>query len=172
MARSRSQEAFGIFLVTIGLLFLLVSNRLLWFGWETVWPAIPLLVGVLLLRIYVSRRKPRQLFLGALLTQLGIFFFLFSAGVLSWDAMGQLWPTVPLVIGISLLAISGVVEPAAAALVTGAFFLLAGVFGYLFTYGAVPQRLREPVIRVWPLALVGAGLLVYLRSRRTRTLNT
>ena len=79
MRQTRQQEMFGIFLAILGSLFALVNNNLLWFGWDALWPTIPFLIGLLLLRIYAGRRKPRQLFVGSLLAQFGVFFFLFSS---------------------------------------------------------------------------------------------
>ena len=54
MAGNRNQEIFGIFLALLGLLFLLVNNKLLWFGWEVLWPAIPFLLGLFLLRLFAA----------------------------------------------------------------------------------------------------------------------
>ena len=167
MAGNRNQEIFGIFLALLGLLFLLVNNNLLWFGWETLWPAIPFLLGIFLLRVFVARRQPRQLFLGLFLVQFGVFFFLFTSGIRPWESMESLWPTIPLIIGISLLAVSGV-EPASSALVIGLFFVIFSIVSYLSESGAIASRMSEPFVRIWPLVLVVAGVLVYLRARGAR----
>ncbi|MFQ5511500.1 MAG: hypothetical protein ACE5EO_06580 [Candidatus Krumholzibacteriia bacterium] len=165
MARNRNQEVFGIFLAVLGLLFLLVNNKLLWFGWEALWPTIPFLIGLFLLRIFAARRKPRQLFLGSFLVQFGLFFFVFSSGIAQWESMETLWPTITLMTGISLLAVSGVVEPASSPLVIGLFFVIFSIVSYFSASGAIGSRLSEPFVRVWPLALVAAGVLVFLRAR-------
>jgi signal transduction histidine kinase len=168
MARySRHQEILGILLIVIGLLFLLVSNDLLWFGWEAVWPIFPFLFGVFLLRFYTARRKPRQLFWGSLFAQLGFFFFLFSSNIFDWDDMSVAWPAFPMMLGVSMLAVSGVIEEAARAVIMGVFFLIvAGVF-FLVQSGAIAGRVTW-FTRIWPLVLVGAGVLVFLRSRREK----
>jgi hypothetical protein len=168
MAGNRNQEIFGIFLAVLGLLFLLVNNNLLWFGWEVLWPTIPFLIGLFLLRVYAARRKPRQLFLGSFLVQFGLFFFIFSSGILPWESMDNLWPTITLIPGISLLAISGVVEPASSALVIGLFFVIFSIVSYFSTSGAIGSHLSEPFVRIWPLALVAAGVLVFSRARAGR----
>ncbi|MEE9270018.1 MAG: hypothetical protein V3V49_07130 [Candidatus Krumholzibacteria bacterium] len=169
MVGNRNQEVFGIFLAVLGLLFLLVNNNLLWFGWEVLWPTMPFLLGLFLLRVYAARRKPRQLFLGSFLVQFGLFFFIFSSGILPWESMDDLWPTITLITGISLLAVSGVVEPASSALVIGLFFVIFSIVSYLSNSGAIASHLSEPFVRIWPLALVVAGVLVFLRARAGRT---
>jgi len=168
MAKNRNQEFFGIFLAVIGLLFLLVNNNLLWFGWEVLWPIVPFLVGLFLIRVYFARRKPRQLFAGSLLMQFGVFFFLFSAGVFGWEQMDIMWPTMPLMIGISLLLLAVVVDPASSPMVFGIFMVAFAIFGYLTTTGAIASRVSGPAMRLWPLVLVGAGVLIYLRSKGER----
>ena len=168
MAGNRNQEIFGIFLALLGLLFLLVNNNLLWFGWEVLWPAIPFLLGLFLLRLFVAQRKPGQLFLGSFLVQYGVFFFLFTSGIRPWESMESLWPTIPLMTGISLLAVSGVVESASSALVIGLFFVIFSVVSYLSESGAIASRMSEPFVRIWPMALVLAGVLVFLRARGAR----
>lgn len=168
MPRDKNQEIFGIFLAVLGTLFLLVNNHLLWFGWDALWPTIPFLVGVFLLRVFAARRKPRQLFVGAFLVQFGLFFFLFSSGAVPWEAMDKLWPTVPLIFGISFLSICGVVEPAASPLVFGLLFVIFAIVSYLAASGAIESRMSQPVVRIWPLFLIAAGVLVFLRARRER----
>lgn len=161
-----SRQALGVFMVVIGTLFLLVNNHLLWFGWEALWPVFPLLIGIFLLRVFVTRRKPRQLFTGLFLTMMAIFFFVFSVGLVSWESMDALWPTFPLIIGLSLLALVGVVEESSSALVVGLGFVIFAVVGYFGATGAIQSRMSEPIVRLWPIVLIAAGALVYLRGRR------
>lgn len=166
MSANRNQKALGVFLIVLGVLFLLVSNRLLWFGWDVLWPTFPLLVGLFLLRVFANRRKPRQLFWGALLAQFGVFFFLFSTHILAWEAMSTLWPAFPLMVGLSLIALSGVGEQAPSSLVVGLAFVVFAIVSFFAESGAIHSRLSEPLVRIWPLVLVGAGILIFLRARR------
>lgn len=167
MRGTRQQEIFGIFLAVLGMLFLLVNNNLLWFGWDALWPTIPFLIGLFLLRIYTRRRKPRQLFLGTFLLQFGVFFFLFSAGILGWETMEKLWPTIPLMLGISLFALSAA-GTEAPSLVFGIVLVVFAVVSFLAESEVIEPRISQPFVRVWPLALVGAGVLIYLRGKRGR----
>jgi len=168
MPVKRNPEAFGVFLAFLGVLFLLVNNNFVWFGWDALWPLIPFLLGVLMLRDYRARHNPRQLFRGTLLFMFGVFFFLFSSGVLSWEAMHKLWPTIPLIIGIALLvhSISGAEE--GPPMVFGIVLVAFAVVSYLAYSEVIEPRISEPFVRVWPLVLVGAGVLIYLRGRRER----
>jgi hypothetical protein len=167
MANKRNSEILGAFLTILGLLFLLVNNHLVWFGWDALWPTIPFLIGVFLLRDYYARRRPGQLLFGSLLALFGIFFLLFSAGILSWESMRALWPTIPLIIGISLLILSAA-SSEAPPVIFGVLLVVFAIVAYLAVGEAIDRRITEPFVRVWPLALVGAGVLIYLRGRRER----
>jgi hypothetical protein len=168
MNGNRGQEVFGIFLAILGTLFLLVNNRLLWFGWTELWPSLLFLIGIFLLRIYTRRHKPRQLFVGIFLLQFGAFFFLFSSGILEWERMDVLWPSLPLMIGISLLSLSLAGDKAAPAVVFGLVLVIFAGFSYLAETGVIGSRLSEPLVRIWPLVLVAAGVLIFLRAKRER----
>ncbi len=168
MLRKRNQEWLGIFIGGLGLLFLLVNNGLLWFGWEAVWPAFPLLIGVFLLKIFATRQGPGQLFFGLFMTGLGIFLFLFSTGMLQWDMMGTLWPMFFLITGVSSLALAATGERPLPALVVGLVVVITGVVGFLATSGRLGSRTVVPLVRLWPLVLVVAGALIYLRARGER----
>jgi len=168
MLRKRNQEWLGIFIGALGLLFLLVNNGLLWFGWEAVWPAFPLLIGVFLLKIYVTRRGPGQLFFGLLMTGFGIFLFLFSTGILHWHAMKTLWPMFFLITGISALALSATGDRPLPALIVGLVVVITGIVGFLATSGRLGSRAIAPLVRLWPLVLLVAGALIYFRARGER----
>ncbi|UCG50845.1 MAG: hypothetical protein JSW58_11645 [Candidatus Latescibacterota bacterium] len=164
----RHREIFGIVLALVGLLFLLVNNGLMWFGWGAIWPAFPLLIGVFVLKLYATGRKPEQLFFGLLATGLGIFFFLFSSGAMSWGAMGTLWPVILLLVGIALLALSASGDRPLPALVVGLAVVIGGVFGFLATTGVLGARVLVPIVRLWPLVLIAAGALVFYQARQDR----
>lgn len=168
MLRKRNQEWLGIFIGALGLLFLLVNNGLLWFGWEAVWPTFPLLIGVFLLKIYATRRGPGQLFFGLLMTGFGIFLFVFSTGILDWDAMKTLWPMFFLIAGISALALAATGDRPHPALIAGLVVVITGIVGFLATSGHLGSRATAPLVRLWPLVLVVAGALIYFRARGER----
>ena len=156
---------FGIFLVVLGLLFFLANNNL-FIGWDSIWPIFPFLFGVFLLRLYRVRRKPQQLFVGTFLTLMGIFFFLFATGSLDWWQMDTLWPAFPLIFGVSLLVLSSVGDRPTFSLVMGVGFLAFSAIFFMIEAGKIASRVAEPVARIWPLVLVGAGILIILRRKR------
>jgi hypothetical protein len=165
----RSQEIFGIFLAILGLVFFLVNNHLVWFGWAELWPTLLFLVGIGLLRVFTRRQKPRQLFLGLFLVQFGVFFFLFSSGIFDWQRMEVLWTVIPFVVGVSLisLAFTGGEHSTPAVLFGIVLMLFAGV-SYLAETGAIGTRVSEPFVRIWPLVLLAAGVMIYSRAKRER----
>ncbi|MEJ2722521.1 MAG: DUF5668 domain-containing protein [bacterium] len=171
MLGKRNQEWLGIFIGALGLLFLLVNNGLLWFGWEAVWPAFPFLIGVFLLRIYAARRGADQLFAGLLMTGLGVFLFLFSTGIFPWGMMRTLWPMFFLITGVATLALSATGDRPQPALIAGLVIVITGVVGFLATTGRLGSRTIVPLVRLWPLVLVVAGLLIYFRARGERLEN-
>lgn len=172
MQGSRSQEAFGIFLAILGVLFLLVNNHLVWFGWTELWPSLLVLTGLFLLRIYTRRHKPRQLFLGLFLFQFGIFFMLFSTGILQWERMDVLWPVLLVMIGLAMLSLTVSAEHTAPAVIVGLVLIIFGAVSYLAETGAIAERLSEPFVRIWPLVLVAAGVLIYSRAKSDRVART
>lgn len=168
MIKSRNREILGIFLAGLGLLFLLVNNGLLWFGWEAIWPLFPLIGGVFLLKVYASGRAPEQLFAGLVMSGLGAFFFVFSTGMLPWGEMRILWPFFPLIAGIGLLALGATGDRPGAALVVGLAAVIAAVVCFWAVRGSSGSRVLTPLIRLWPLVLIVAGWLVYSRAKRER----
>jgi drug/metabolite transporter (DMT)-like permease len=167
MAKDRSRELLGAFLIVLGVLFLLANNDV-GFGWDAIWPILLFLLGVFSLRIYAVRRRPAKLFAGVLFTLLGIFLFLFSSGILDWSSMGSLWPTFLLVPGVALISVATVKERSSRPFVGGVFLLVFSVVFYVTHGSNAMDRVFNPLARLWPLVLVLSGLLVFLRARRER----
>jgi hypothetical protein len=168
MLKSRNREILGIFLVALGLLFLLVNNGLLWFGWEAIWPLFPLIAGVFLLKVYASGKRPGQLFSGLVLSGIGAFLFTFSTGMLPWGEMRILWPFFPLILGVGLLALGATGERDGSALVVGLAAVMGAVVCFWAVRGSSGSRVLTPIIRLWPLVLIIAGALIYNRAKRER----
>ena len=163
--RDLNRQIFGIALGVIGLMFLLVNNHLLWFGWGAIWPVFLMLAGVFFLKVFSTQREDMLLFLGVLFLASGVFFFLFSASILSWSALEFLWPTFPLIGGIALLAVSAVSQRATMSVVVGVAAVVFAAVSYLYTGGGIPSRISAPLVRLWPLVLIASGVLIFLRSR-------
>ncbi len=161
----QNKQVLGVVLILIGILFLLVSNHVL-LDWSDVWPLFPLLGGIFLLKLYPFRKQSEVLFAGLTFFLIGLFFLVFTFGMLSWEDMANLWPTFPLIAGISLLAVAGTRKHATGSLIVGIAAVLFALVGYLHAGGAISPRVAAPFVRMWPLILIVMGLVVYLRARQ------
>lgn len=160
---ARKRNATGIGLIVIGALFLMVSNNI-WLGWNDVWPLFLAVVGLLLLRVYTRSRAPESLFGGIAALMMGIFLLFFSLGIFSWSRMDVLWPVIPTIAGIGLLAIAVTHHHGTTSLTIGAVFILFACLGFLHEGGIINERVVSPFIRLWPVVLVVAGVTL-LRTR-------
>ena len=150
----------GIGLITVGTLFLLVSNHIL-LGWEHVWPLFPLVGGIFFLRVFRKRRTAELLFAGVSSVLLGAFLFMFSTGMLDWDRMAVLWPAIPLIAGLSMVVTSIMTHTGGPTLVVGSTTVLFAALMFFLESDAVSTRVAEPVIRFWPLVLILAGIIIF-----------
>jgi len=162
MMTERKRRVTGITLIVVGVLFLFVTNHIL-IGWEHVWPLFPIAAGVLLLRAFRSKGDPNLLFAGLLGTLLGTFLLLFSVNLLDWTAMEALWPTIPLIAGIALVA-GRVAQDQRGAMVLEIGVVIFSLVAFLFTTERINPRVAAPFVRFWPLFLILAGV-VLLKAR-------
>jgi hypothetical protein len=160
---ARKRTVTGIGLIVIGVLFLMVSNNI-WLGWNDVWPLFLVVGGMLLLRVYARSRAPETLFGGIAALMMGVFLLFFSVGIFPWSRMDVLWPVIPTIAGIGLLAIAVTHYHGTASLTFGAVFVLFACLGFLHEGGIINERVVSPFIRLWPLVLVVAGVTL-LRTR-------
>jgi|GEM_PF-2987954 len=165
MIQKKSKEFLGIVLILTGLLFLLANYHILWIKWKAIWPVFLLLLGGFLLRVFIAQKKPAMLFAGLVSLFLGFFFLLFTMHIVPWGDLDALWPTFPLIGGVSLLAISGLKQEAPGALVIGAVVVVFSVACYIYAGGMIGSRVAGHFVKLWPLFLVGSGALVVLRAR-------
>ncbi len=164
MAKEPQKQALGVVLIIVGFLFLLVSNHLL-IGWEDVWPLFPLLAGIFFLKLSSARKDSEIVFIGTALLMLGLFFLCFTFGIIGWEKMQALWPTFPLIGGVSLIAAAAARKNSAGPFVVGIVALLFALVGYLYTGGVISDRVAQPFVRLWPLLLIAIGIVVFLRAR-------
>jgi hypothetical protein len=163
LENEQQKKVLGVVLVLIGLLFLLVSNHLL-LGWEHVWPLFPLLGGIFFLKLHAARKSGEVLFTGFALFLIGLFFLLFTFHILEWEKMHSLWPTFPLIGGIAFLALASTREHPTSSLIVGIAAVLFAFVSYLHAGGVIGERVAEPFIRLWPLVLIIAGAVVFLKA--------
>ncbi|MFH1755666.1 MAG: hypothetical protein ABIA59_08175 [Candidatus Latescibacterota bacterium] len=164
MAKEPQKQALGIILIVVGFLFLLVSNHLL-LGWDNVWPLFPLLAGIFFLKLSKARQDSEIVFIGMALLLLGVFCLCFTFGILGWENMQTLWPTFPLIGGVSFLAAAVTRKNSSGPFVVGIVALLFALVGYLYTGDVISGRVAEPFVRLWPLLLISIGIVVFLRAR-------
>jgi hypothetical protein len=165
MVEDKGKKTLGIVLIALGSLFLLVNLNFLWFGWEAVWPFFPFLIGILMMKLYATQRRPPLLFGGLVLTQLGLFFFLFTAGVAPWPAMEGLWPFLILIPGIASLAVAATGGHGISSLIVGLVAVAVAVVGFWAARGNEGARVLAPLMRFWPIVLIVAGIMIYNRAR-------
>lgn len=159
----RKRKLTGAGLIVIGLLFLLVSNNV-WLGWANVWPLFPILGGMLFLRVYSRGKTPEMLFGGIATLLMGVFLLFFSLNIFPWSRMDTLWPVIPAIGGVALLAVASAHFRGTGSLITGVVFILFAFLGILHEAGVINQRVISPFIRLWPLVLVVAGVTL-LRTK-------
>ncbi len=131
------------------------------------WPAFPLLSGLLSLFAFATRKKkdPSLVFSGVSGVFLGLFFFCFTLDVFEWDDMSELWPVFPLIVGCSFLGSwlagrcreKGLIVPGVGATVVG-------VIGLLFT---LDQMSFDGLRLAGSLAIVAVGAVIVVRSLRS-----
>ena len=163
----RNRVLIGSWLVVWGILLLLVSNRVL-LGWEHIWPAIFIVSGVVMLRVFQERLNFGVVFAATWAILLGAFLTVFSLGLIEWGKMGALWPALPLVVGVACFA-AGKSVSSNAGIVVGALVILMSATCFLYKTGIISERVASPFIRFWPLVLVLAGFV--LMKRRTRIID-
>jgi hypothetical protein len=162
----------GLLLILLGAWLLARNLGVQLPGLDVLWPAFPLVFGLAFLAQYFlrGRRDEGLVFVGTAGTLVGLFFFAFTLGRLSWGDMDRYWPAFVLIGGAAFLA-QWLVNPAQRGLLVPAGLALAvGLVALAFTLRLASQALAEQVARLWPLALilVGLGLLAgyFFRSDR------
>lgn len=166
MAKNNSNLVGGLVLMGIGAWFLLRNMIPALPGMDAFWPIFPVLVGLSFLVGYVRSREAGLLIPGVSSLLIGLFFFAFSLHMVSWSAMGVLWPIFPLIGGVAFAATFvatgaqewGLLVPAGAGLAVGFFGLVLGFGGSgLLT-----------LINFWPVLLILAGLAVLAQNMLNR----
>jgi hypothetical protein len=166
MTEDKGKKTLGAILVVLGVLFLLVNSGYLRFGWGTLWPVFPFLAGISMMRLYAARKRSVELFTALLLTQLGLFFFVFTVGAVPWSLMARLWPFLILIPGISSLAVAATGTQRVSALIAGLVAIAVSVVGFWADQGGTGSGVFTPLVRLWPTALVVGGIMIYWRARR------
>lgn len=158
----------GLVIIAVGVWFLLSNLGIDTPGMGRLWPVFPMLGGLLFVVMYASGREGDAgiLIPGVAGLLIGLFFFIFTLGIVPWSAMGWLWPVFPLIGGIAFLATwfaGGGRE--AGYLIPGAMATLVGVVALFFT--TVGWSLVW-LGRWWPVILILVGISVLVRNMFNR----
>ena len=164
----------GIVLIALGVWFLLETFGVVSIDLGRIWPIFPTLFGIAMLVLGVAARRNRtaegEIMVGVWALLIGLFFFLFSTGTVSWSEMARLWPTFPLIAGLGFLL--GFLVGGArdwGIFIIGAIATLVGVVGYMFTFGLFSPAFAATVLPYFvPVLLIlgGIGFLVSALRRR------
>ncbi len=146
--------ATGIALIVIGVIFLLPNFTNL--SLRELWPLLMLAPGVLFFLGFLADRKSYGLLMpGAILTTYGLLFLYCTLA--GWYWMTDLWPLFLLGPGIGFILMYLYGKKEMALLIPGSILLLLGGIFLLST---------TEYEYLWPLAIIIAGALLILKSRR------
>jgi hypothetical protein len=163
MENPKSNMVWGIFLIVIGLVFLIGNISRI--GMEILWPAFPLTVGLAFWIGYIFDRKNVGLLMpGSILVIVGLLFF--YCAIFGWYRMANLWPLFIIAPAVGFISIyfggsrdSELLIPAG---------ILAGI-GIVFLF--ISHGLGD----YWPVLLILAGsflivihLMVKQKSQSSR----
>jgi hypothetical protein len=148
---------------------------------DALWPGLIVLAGVAFLIQFLlgGTRDPGFIFIGVGAILLGLFFFLFTLNVelpyafvrvqgpLEWRDLSYLWPVLPIIGGIALIAMA-LFGGDQDALGAGLIALTVGLLALPFTLGST-HVLRD-MEQYWPVVLIfiGGGLLLQQLGRRSQ----
>lgn len=157
----------ALFLILLGVYFLLDQLGVGISNWDALWPVFPFVGGLMLLGSYVfgQRRDPGTVFVGTAATLVGLAFFFITMGPLEYRDLETWWPVFVLIGGVAFLA-----QWAAAGFRDwGALFmaLVAGVVGgagLVVTLQLLGPETSALLPRLWPVILILVGLMALLRG--------
>ncbi len=150
----------GLGLIGLGIALLVASIV----GWDSIWPAFPLLGGLLFYAAYVDSGFEDEgfAFAGALTVLVGLFFFGFTLGFWEWEQMERLWPAFILMAGLAFLVLFLAQRRGRdwGVLGLGLVAVVAGGLGLAVTH----EALGTHVIKYWPVLIVLVGLLSLVQA--------
>lgn len=168
MAKKRTGSLSGVLLIALGVF--LLGRRLHWFhlGWIHIYPLILLFIGVAKIRSYSIDKAAGKLVSGAFFLLTGLFFAVRNFEVLPFWSIEQVWPILPLMLGLSFLLAYPFSPSQKEYLPIGGIFLVGGAAGFAYTTGL----LNFPYVRnLWPALLILLGLVLIATSFRSDSPN-
>jgi len=167
MNKRRSTVIPGLFLILLGIWFLLTNLGIELFSFEKLWPLLIILGGTAFLISWITApaHDPGLAFAGTAAVLTGAFFLGFTWGVWEWAEMERLWPAFPTIGGFAFLVLWaagrfrewGLLIPALGGLAVG------GV-AFLLTFQLLPPDLGPTLLKLWPLLLVLMGVVILAQT--------
>lgn len=156
MVEKYGRASTGIILIIVGILALLANM-----GWGEVFgEAIPALVGIFFLSLYVVAKAGWALYPGAFVTPVGIATFFAARGV----NMDFWWPLFVAAPGVGFLIIRLAKPWNRWAIYPATILLLLAVFFFSFSSHAFQWFYFDFAGKLWPVLLIALGLTLILRS--------
>ena len=161
----------AIFLILLGIYFLLQEMGIAVHGWDVIWPVFPLAGGLASLGSYFfgERRDPDRVFFGVAATLVGLAFFFITLGPLEYEDLGTWWPVFVLIGSVAFLT----QWVATRFRDWGALFLslvalVVGGAGLAITLQLLGPETRKLLPKLWPVLLILGGLMALLRGLFSR----
>lgn len=157
----------ALFLILLGVYFLLQELGASFPGWDQVWPAFLFAGGLASLIEHFSgqRGNPERVFFGIAATLVGLAFLVITIGPLTYSDLETWWPVFVVIGGLAFLGqwlAAGLRDWNALFLALTA--LLGGVAGLAITLEWLGPETRQLLPRLWPVLLIAAGVMALLRG--------
>ncbi len=163
----------GLGLVSIGGWLVLRSLGMPLVGFDRLWPAIPILIGLALLTQFTLEVHKRGgvAFFGTMALLSGIFLCIFSfqVGRLTWSDMARYWPVFPAIVGFALLVLYMADGMEDAALLRPIYLIGGfGIFLLPVTLGILGRGGVGDLVRYWPIVVIPVLVILFFRLRTGR----
>ena len=159
----------GIVLILAGVFLLLEKLDVLNVGWDMLFPALLVFLGILFAVRGFTDGNRRMVFPAVFFILLGLFFGLRSAADFWWLDWADSWPLMLVIVGLAFFAQYLVQTRDTSLLVISVLLLIIGgsVFARNLGY-YLPFRYRWWLRQYWPLLLILLGLFLVLSGLRSR----
>lgn len=158
----------GILLILLGLWLLGRQLNLPFFAGEVSWPWLIFLLGVVIWVRYIffPPRNSENVFWGTVAVLTGAFLISWYNGLLlsELEGWGDLWPIIPLILGISALVEWLFAIRKWGTLIFGIAAGALGSIGLAYTSGRISLTQAMQILNLWPVLIVLAGLGLLLQA--------
>lgn len=161
MAEKKVSIVPGVLLVVVGLVLLLNKLDIVEWYWEDIYPVILIGLGILFFVFVFMRNDRNASFWGTTFLLLGTFFFLRNFDIIPYFEWEEIWPIIPLSIGIGFFVLYAFKPEDWGVLIPGTVLMFVGIVALANTMD-IYWRTREFIEDFWPaiLILIGGGLVL------------